>query len=56
MNIVSQNYEIEFINFIKIKIYEKIMEITSSFTYNIFHFSNNKYFNWVSDLDYNIRI
>ena len=31
------------------------MEITSSFTYNIFHFSNNKYFNWVSDLDYNIR-
>ena len=55
MNIISRNYEIEFINFIKIKIYEKIMEITSSFTYNIFHFSNNKYFNWVSDLDYNIR-
>ena len=55
MNIITRDYEIEFINFIKIKIFEKITKIISSFAYNIFHFSNNKYLNWISDLDYNIR-
>lgn len=55
MNIISQDYENELVNFIKNKILEKIIETSSSFVYNILHFSNNKYLNWVSDLDYNLR-
>lgn len=55
MKIIPQNYKNEFINFIKSKIFSKIIKITTSFTYNIFNFSKNKYLNWVSDLDYSIR-
>ena len=55
MNIISRDYEIELINFIKIKIFEKITKIASSFVYNIIYFSKNKYLNWVNNLDHNVR-
>lgn len=55
MNIISRYYENEFINYIKIKIFEKITKIASSFVYNILYFSKNKYLNWVSNLDHNVR-
>lgn len=55
MRIISQNYQIKFKNYLKSKLILKITEIISSFASNIFTFSENKYLNWVSDLDYAIR-
>ena len=55
MNIISREYEFEFINFIKSKIFDKIINVSSSLIYNITHSFNNKYINVIIDLEYQIR-
>ena len=55
MNIITQKYELEFINFIKMKIIEETTKTTTSFTNQILNICNNKYVNWVSDVEQNIR-
>lgn len=55
MNIITQKHELEFINFIKIKIIEEATKTATNFVNYISNIFDNKYISWVSNIETDIR-